>query len=174
MPPRTGTARRWAALAALPAALAGLCALLLRGAFATPHPLSWSLLVATGIGAVARWGLARQRKTWHALEDGPLCAALYHALLGARLAAARRAERVAVRKRVADAEVRARELRLIAVSSDPPDAAERHLLAGVAEVEDVLRSALAIADAALCPHTIAVFLLSPDGESVRLRECASK
>src|SRR5467141_2609706 len=239
MPPRTGTARRWAALAALPAALAGLCALLLRGVFATPHPVPWALLIATAIGAVARWGLARQRKTWHALEDGLLCAvtvlalaqiapplqplmyllaagyvlalplkialpllgallaldaaltpevpqllahasfaalfaALYHGLLGARLAAARRAERVAVRKRVADAEVRARELRLIAVSSDPPDAAERHLLAGVAEVEEVLRSALAIADAALRPHTIAVFLLSPDGESMRLRECASK
>jgi diguanylate cyclase (GGDEF)-like protein len=103
-----------------------------------------------------------------------LFAALYHALLGARLAAAGRAERVAVRRRVADAEVRARELRLIAVSSDPPDAAERHLLAGVAEVEEVLRSALAIADAALRPHTIAVFLLSPDGESARLRECASQ
>jgi len=239
MPPRTGTARRWAALAALPAALAGLCALLLRGVFATPHPVPWALLIATAIGVVARWGLARQRKTWHALEDGLLCAvsvlalaqiapplqplmyllaagyvlalplklalpllgallaldaaltpelpqllahasftalfaALYHTLLGARLAAARRAERVAVRRRVADAEVRARELRLIAVSSDPPDAAERHLLAGVAEVEEVLRGALAIADAALRPHTIAVFLLSPDGESVRLRECASR
>src|SRR5467141_1877086 len=239
MPPRTGTARRWAALGALPAALAGLCALLLRGAFATPHPFPWTLLTATGIGAIARWGLARQRKTWHSLQDALLCAvsvlalaqiapplqplmyllaaayvlalplkialplvgallaldaavtpempqlvahasftalfaALYHGLLGARLAAARRAERVAVRKRVAEAEVRARELRLIAVSSDPPDAAERHLLAGVAEVEEVLRSALAIADAALRPHTIAVFLLSPDGESLRLRECASK
>src|SRR5205823_4232022 len=46
--------------------------------------------------------------------------------------------------------------------------------AGVGEVEEVLRGALAIADAALRPHTIAVFLLSPDGESVRLRECASK
>jgi len=74
MPPRTGTARRWAALAALPAAVAGLCALLLRGAFATPHPVPWALLIATGIGAIARWGLARQRKTWHALEDGLLCA----------------------------------------------------------------------------------------------------
>ena len=239
MPPRTGTARSSVALGALPAALAGLCALLLRGAFATPHPFPWTLLIATAIGAVARWGLARQRKTWHALEDGLLCAvsvlalaqiapplqplmyllaagyvlalplklalpllgallaldaaltpewpqvlahasfaalfaALYHGLLGARLAAARRAEKFAVRKRVADAEVRARELRLIAVSSDPPDAAERHLLAGVGEVEEVLRGALAIADAALRPHTIAVFLLSPDGESVRLRECASK
>jgi diguanylate cyclase (GGDEF)-like protein len=103
-----------------------------------------------------------------------LFATLYHALLGARLAAARRAEGLAVRRRVADAEERARELRLVAVSSDPPDAAERHLLAGVAEVEEVLRGALAVAEAALRPHTVAVFLLSPDGESVRLRECASQ
>jgi diguanylate cyclase (GGDEF)-like protein len=103
-----------------------------------------------------------------------LFAALYHALLGARLAAARRAESLAVRRRIADAEARARELRLVAVSSDPPDAAERHLLAAVSEVEEVLRGAVGVAEAALRPHTIAVFLLSPDGESVRLRECASR
>jgi diguanylate cyclase (GGDEF)-like protein len=103
-----------------------------------------------------------------------LFAVLYHALLGTRLALARRAEGLAVRRRVADAEARARELRLVAVSSDPPDAAERHLLAGVAEVEEVLRGALAVAEAALRPHTVAVFLLAPDGESVRLRECSSR
>jgi diguanylate cyclase (GGDEF)-like protein len=103
-----------------------------------------------------------------------LFAALYHALLGARLAAARRAETLAVRRRIADAEARARELRLVAVSSDPPDAAERHLLAAVSEVEEVLRGAVGVAEAALRPHTIAVFLLAPDGESVRLRECASQ
>lgn len=108
------------------------------------------------------------------LSFAALFATLYHALLGARLAAARRAEGLAVRRRVADAEARAKELRLVAVSSDPPDAAERHLLAGVAEVEEVLRGALAVAEAALRPHTVAVFLLSPDGESVRLRECASQ
>jgi two-component system cell cycle response regulator len=239
MPEAVGRARRWAALGALPAAAAGLCALLLSGGFAAPHPFPWALLIAAGIGAVARWGLAKHRKPWHPFEDGLLCAvavlalsqllpplqplmyllgaayvlalplrvalpllaalialdagltpdraqliahagftalfaALYHALLGARLAAARRAESLAVRNRVAEAETRARELRLVAVSSDPPDAAERHLLAGVAEVEEVLRGALAVAEAALRPHTAAVFLLSPDGESVRLRECASQ
>jgi two-component system cell cycle response regulator len=100
-----------------------------------------------------------------------LFASLYHALLGGRLLAARRAESLAVRRRVADAEERARELRLVAVS-DAPDLAGRHLLAGVAEVEEVLRSALAVAQAALRPHAAAVFLLSPDGESLRLRECA--
>src|SRR5207244_7708349 len=96
--------------------------------------------------------------------------ALYHALLGARPAAARRAEKTAVQKRVADVEERARELRLVATASDSDG---RQLLAGVAEVEEVLRGALAVAEAALRPHAVAVFLLAPDGESVRLRECAS-
>jgi len=239
MPPRNGRARRWATLAALPAAEAALTILLLCGAFSRPHPVPWSLLLAAALAAAARWGLSRQRRPWQALENGFLCAvavlalaqlapelqplmyllaagyvlalplrvalpllaallaldaaltpqwpqfaahasftglfaALYHALLGTRLALARRAEGLAVRRRVADAEARARELRLVAVSSDPPDAAERHLLAGVAEVEEVLRGALAVAEAALRPHTVAVFLLAPDGESVRLRECSSK
>src|SRR6267142_2267967 len=239
MPVAAGRARRWVALGALPAAAASLCALLVSGAFTTPHPLPWALLIAADVAALARWGLARQPGIWRTFEGGVLCAvsvmaltqivpplqplmyllgasfvlalplklalpllcalvaldagitrewpdvlahaaftvlfaALYHALLGARLAAARRAESMAVRKRVAEAEVRARELRLVAVSSDPPDAAERHLLAGVAEVEEVLRGALAVAEAALRPHTVAVFLLSPDGESVRLRECTSE
>src|SRR6267142_5348813 len=239
MPVAEGRARRWLALGALPAATASLCALLLSGAFATPHPVPWVLLVAADVAALARWGLAQKHTIWRTFEGGVLCAvsvmalaqilpplqplmyllgaafmlalplklalpllgalmaldaaitpdwpdilahgaftvlfaSLYHALLGARLAAARRAEGMAVRKRVAEAEVRARELRLVAVSSDPPDAAERHLLAGVAEVEEVLRGALAVAEAALRPHTVAVFLLSPDGESVRLRECSSQ
>lgn len=100
-----------------------------------------------------------------------LFAALYHALLAARLAAARRNETRAVQRRIADAEERARELRLVATS----DASEeRHLLAGVAEVEEALRGALAVAEAALKPHSVAVFLLAPDGESVRLRECVSR
>jgi len=103
-----------------------------------------------------------------------LFASLYHALLGARLLAARRAESLAVRRRIADAEARARELRLVAVASDPPDAAERHLLAAVSEVEEVLRGAVRVAEAALRPHTACVFLLSPEGDSVRLRECASQ
>ena len=100
-----------------------------------------------------------------------LFAALYHALLGARLAAARRAEKTAVQKRVADVEERARELRLVATASDSDG---RQLLAGVAEVEEMLRGALAVAEAALRPHAVAVFLLAPDGESARLRECASQ
>ncbi|HEY2028727.1 MAG TPA: sensor domain-containing diguanylate cyclase [Myxococcales bacterium] len=100
-----------------------------------------------------------------------LFASLYHALLGARLAASRRAEAAAVRRRVAEAEERARELRLVATAVSSP---EREALSLVTEVEDVLRGALAVAEAALKPHTVAVFLLSADGESVRLRECLSQ
>ena len=220
MPPRTGRARSWAALAALPSAAGAVCVLLLCGAFSSAHPAPWALLAAAVLGAVARWGLSKQRRPWYALEEGFVCAlavlaltqlaqplqplmyllaaayvlalplrcaipllaalialdaaltvpwpqmaahasfavlfaALYHALLGARLAAARRAEGLAVRKRIADAEARARELRLVAVSSEGPDAAERHLLGGVSEVEEVLRGALAVAEAALRPHTVA-------------------
>src|SRR5205807_478292 len=178
MPPRTGRARSWAALAALPTAAGAVCVLLLCGAFSSAHPAPWALLAAAVLGAVARWGLSKQRRPWYALEEGFVCAlavlaltqlapplqplmyllaaayvlalplrctipllaalialdaaltvpwpqmaahasfavlfaALYHALLGARLAAARRAEGLAVRKRVADAEARARELRLV-------------------------------------------------------------
>src|SRR5689334_8778890 len=226
---RTNRAQRWAVAAALPVAAAALCVLLLSGAFRTRQLLPWALLLATGLFAAIRCGLATTRKPWHALEDGLVCAlfvlalaqlapllqplmyllgaayvlalplrlalpllgallaldaaltahwpdvlahasftallaSLYPALLGGRLLAARRAESLAVRRRVADAEERARELRLVAVS-DAPDSAERHLLAGVAEVEEVLRGALAVAKAALRPHAAAVFLLSPEGES---------
>jgi diguanylate cyclase (GGDEF)-like protein len=101
-----------------------------------------------------------------------LFAALYHALLGARLAMARRAESTAVERRVADAEECARELRLVATADAETDPGGRQLLGGVAEVEEVLRGALSVAEAALRPHAVAVFLLAPDGESVRLRECA--
>jgi two-component system cell cycle response regulator len=117
-----------------------------------------------------------------------LFAALYHALLAARLWRAGRAERNAVRRRVADAEERARELRLVATAesrSAPamPDevegkeglltALERETLAAVAEMDSALKGALTVAEAALHPHTVAVFLCSPDGATMKLRECVS-
>jgi two-component system cell cycle response regulator len=116
--------------------------------------------------------LPQQWPVWLAHASfAALFGSLYHALLGARLAAARRAEAFAVKRRVAEAEERAKELRLVATAESNP---ERELLAGVAEVEEVFRGALAVAEAALHPHAVAVFLLSPDGESVRLRECLSQ
>ena len=117
----------------------------------------------------AQWPLLLSHASFTALF-----AALYHALLGARLLLARRAETTAVRRRVADAEERARELRLVATADSDGDASGRQLLAGVAEIEEVLRGALSVAEAALHPHAVAIFLLAPDGGSVRLRECASQ
>src|SRR5919199_1228102 len=171
-----GQVRRWAAAGALPLGCAAICILLLSRAFASMHPAPWAVLVAALVALVAldaaltsQWPEALAHASFIALF-----AALYHLLLGGRLAAARRAESLAVSRRIAEAEARARELRLVAVSSDGPDAAQRHLLGGVAEVEEVLRGAIAVADAALRPHTVAVFLLSPEGESARLRECVSR
>ena len=105
----------------------------------------------------------------HAAFTG-VFAALYHAVLATRLRAARHAEQEAVRRRVADAERSAREFRLIATAPTDP---ERQMLASVSEVEESVRGALTIATAALQPHTVAVYLLSPDGSTVRLRDCVS-
>src|SRR3954470_6289905 len=126
-------------------------------------------LIALDFPLVGHWPIWLSHASFTALF-----AALYHALLGARLAAARRAETTAVRRRVADAEERARELRLVATAESPTDPGGPALLGGVTEVEEVLRGALAVAEAALKPHSVAVFLLSPDGESARLRECVSQ
>jgi len=114
-----------------------------------------------------------------------LFASLYHALLAAQLWRAGRAERTAVRRRVNDAEERARELRLVATAEaraqaeddENPESLltslERETLAAVSEMESALKGALTVAEAALKPHTVAVFLLSPDGQTLRLRECVS-
>ena len=91
-------------------------------------------------------------------------AALYHVVLAARLRAAGIAESEAVQRRLAEAKERA---------TSEADA-DRQLLGSVSEIEEALRGALAVADAALQPHTVAVFLLSADGDTVRLRECLSR
>src|SRR5438105_6852571 len=114
---------------------------------ALPARLALPLLAALiGLDAALtpRWEVVLAHASFTALF-----ASLYHALLGARLAASRRAEKTAVQKRVADVEERARELRLVATASDSDG---RQLLAGVAEVEEMLRGALAVAEAALRPH----------------------
>jgi diguanylate cyclase (GGDEF)-like protein len=251
MPPRTPGAKRWAARAALPLALAALCIVLVCGGFAGGARVwPWALVVAAALGAAARFGVSESAPAHHLAEGGLLCAvsalaltqatggvqsplypllyllgagyvlalplrlalplavalvgldaaifmmsgalpaqwpallahasftalfaALYHALLAARLAASRRAESIAVRKRVADVEERARELRLVTTADAETDPGTQQLLAGVGEVEEALRGALAVAEAALRPHSVAVFLLAPDGESARLRECISQ
>src|SRR6266850_2294844 len=196
----TRRARRWASKAAMPAAILALAVLLVRGAlaqlggglssplyplvyllgagyalalplrFALPA-LGWLLGLDAGLflaqGALpVRWPLFAA----HAAFTG-VFAALYHGVLAARLRAARIAEEEAVRRRLADAERSAREFRLVATAPLDPD---RQMLAAVSEIEESVRGALSVAAAALQPHTVAVFLLSPDGATVRLRDSISR
>jgi diguanylate cyclase (GGDEF)-like protein len=105
-----------------------------------------------------------------------LFAVLYHAVLAARMASARRAERSAVARRLRDLAERARELRLLPPGDAEPDRAERERRwseSAVVEVEAAVRGALEIAEVALRTHTVAVFVLSPDDRELRLRECRS-
>ncbi len=105
-----------------------------------------------------------------------LFAVLYHAVLAARIASARKAETAAVERRLRDLAERARELRLLApgAADAAPDERERRWSeAAVVEVEAAVRGALEVAEVALRSHTVAVFLLSPDDRELRLRECRS-
>jgi two-component system, cell cycle response regulator len=142
--------------------------------FALALPLNLAL-PALGwlLGLDAGLLLPRHEYTLLAAHAGftAIFAALYHGVLGARLRAASAAESEAVGRRIAEAEASARDLRLIATASGD---AERHLLAGVSEMETAIRGALAVADAALQPYTAAVFLLAADGASVRLRDSISR
>ena len=156
---------------------------LLGAAFVLAHPLPLALgllgFALTLDGAL--FGLSRALPAlWPHLAAHAgftaLFAALYHALLAARLRAARSAEGRAVSIRLAEAEQRAREFRLVATSevaiTEPPAEQGRSVLGGVAEVEAAIRGSLEIAGTALGAHTAALFLLGTD-EALRLRECVS-
>ncbi len=111
-----------------------------------------------------------------------LFAILYHAVLWARLRAARENERAAVERRLRELDERARELRLLSpVARDVEGAgegeAERALRRGRAaavQVEAAMSGALEVAEVALRSHTCALFLLSADGATLRLRDCRSR
>jgi diguanylate cyclase (GGDEF)-like protein len=107
-----------------------------------------------------------------------LFALLYHAVLAAQVASGRRAERLAVERRMHEIDERAREFRLLAPGAAgredcEADRERRWTEAAVVEVEGAVRSALEIAELALRSHTCAVFLLSDDDRELRLRECRS-
>ena len=106
-----------------------------------------------------------------------LFAVLYHAALGAQIAAGRRAEAGAVARRLGEIAARAQELRLLApgagASSDAAERERRWTEAAVVEVEAAVRGALEVASIALRSHTCAVFMLSSDDRELRLRECRS-
>jgi diguanylate cyclase (GGDEF)-like protein len=106
-----------------------------------------------------------------------LFAVLYHAALGAQIAAGRRAEADAVARRMKEIAARAEELRLLAPGAgpggDPVERERRWTEAAVIEVEAAVRGALEVAGLALRSHTCAVFMLSADDRELRLRECRS-
>ena len=104
-------------------------------------------------------------------------ALLYHAVLAARVAASRRAERAAVERRLKEIEERAREYRLLSpgegAAGDSAERERRFAEASVVEIEAAVRGVLEVAEVALRAHTAAVYVLSPDDRELRLRECRS-
>jgi len=106
-----------------------------------------------------------------------LFAALYHAVLSARLAAARKAEREAVTRRIKEVEDRARTFRLINAGTQQPQPADgaddKWLMASVKEIEGAVSACLDIAESALRTHTCAAFLLSADDRFLKLYDCRS-
>ncbi len=106
-----------------------------------------------------------------------LFAVLYHAVLAAQVASARRSEAEAVERRMLEISERAREFRLLAPGGpgegEPEERDWRWTEAAVVEVEAAVRGALEVAEVALRSHTCAVFLLSHDDRELRLRECRS-
>ncbi len=106
-----------------------------------------------------------------------LFAALYHVVLSARLAVARKAESAAVKNRLKEVEERARTFRLVSSGSQDSNPSikdhEKWLVASVKEIEGALGSALEIGEQALKAHTCAVFLLGSDDRSLKLHDCRS-
>jgi diguanylate cyclase (GGDEF)-like protein len=141
--------------------------------------------VALGISAVALDGICWWLRGARVTELPALAAhagflllfaVLFHAVLAARLGAARRAERAAVARRMRDIEQRARDFRLLAPAASGTDDDEwerRTLEAAVVEVESALRGACGVAAAALRARSAAVFTVTEDDRELRLREFAS-
>ncbi len=107
-------------------------------------------------------------------------ATLYHLTLSGAVAFLRRQARSVTDSRMEDLRQRAREYRLIVSSEDSSldvqggaGGREKWIAAAVEEVEGALRSGLGVVECALKTHTVALYLLSPDEKSLRLRECIS-
>jgi two-component system, cell cycle response regulator len=119
-----------------------------------------------------RWGVWLARAAFLALFAG-----LYHLVLSARLAAAKKAEGDAVKNKIKEIEERARTFRL--VSSGTHDSMpgvkdqEKWLVAAVKEIEGATGIALELAELAMQAHTVAVFLLGSDDKSLKLHDCRS-
>jgi diguanylate cyclase (GGDEF)-like protein len=118
-----------------------------------------------------RWGVFLVRTAFLGLF-----AALYHLVLSARLAAARRAEQEAVKNKIKEIEERARTFRLVSSGADSVPGIndqEKWLLAAVKEIEGATGSVLEVAETVLKSHTVGVFLLASDERSLKLHDCRS-
>ena len=118
-----------------------------------------------------RWGVFLGRTAFLTLFAG-----LYHFVLSARLAAARRAEDDAVKNKIKDLEERARTFRLVSSGADSMPGLkdqEKWLVAAVKEIEGATGSALEVAETALHTHTVGVFMLASDDRSLKLHDCRS-
>ncbi|RMG10783.1 MAG: diguanylate cyclase [Deltaproteobacteria bacterium] len=102
---------------------------------------------------------------------------VYHLALSANVALARRAVREAIARHIGEIHRRAREYRLIVPTGEETvtgsEAAERWAVAAVDEIGDAVQAVLEMVHAALDARTVALFLLSPDEELLRLRACLS-
>ena len=104
-------------------------------------------------------------------------ALLQHGVLGSRVAATRRAERVAVARRRRELDRRARELRLLASASagaaaeggieERAERAERLTEAAVLEAGAAARGLLEVAEVGLRAHAVAIWSLSADDAELR-------
>jgi diguanylate cyclase (GGDEF)-like protein len=109
-----------------------------------------------------------------------LFALLYHGVLGARIAAGRRAEEAALERRKRELDERARQLRLLAAGEAGADEGDRHervqrlIEAAVLETDSAAKGLLEVVEGALGAHTVAVWLLSEDDAELRLWEHRSR
>ncbi len=119
-----------------------------------------------------RWGVFLGRAVFLCLFAG-----LYHLVLSARLAVARRAEQDAVKNKIKDIEERARTFRLVSGGANDSlpgvKDQEKWLVAAVKEIEGATGSALEVAETSLQTHSVAVFLLTSDDRSLKLHDCRS-
>lgn len=118
-----------------------------------------------------RWGVFLVRTAFLGLF-----AALYHLVLSARLAAARRAEQDAVKNKIKEIEERARTFRLVSSGADSFPGIKDHekwLVAAVKEIEGATGSVLEVAETVLKSHTVGVFMLAADERTLKLHDCRS-
>src|SRR5262245_33646414 len=192
---RVGASRRLQDDVGLAAGLVAAAYILVAAAGATLFPIVY-LLVALLVSGLPRRSALALLMVAIALDgaaavgrSGPvssfaahavfllLFAALYHAVLSARLAAARKAEREAVTRRIKEVEDRARTFRLINAGTQHPQPTDggddKWLMASVKEIEGAVGACLDIAGSALRTHTCAAFLLSCDDRFLKLYDCRS-